>query len=129
MIDHLSLGVADLGRSATFYDAVLGALGYVRKWTSERGVGYGSPEAQPDEEPFAIVEQLAGPRAGGAACHVAFTAPTRGAVVAFHAAALVASGTDEGPPGLRPKYGPGYYAAFVRDLDGHKLEAVCHERA
>ena len=123
MISHLSLGVADLAAATAFYDAVLAPLGYVRLWTTERAAGYG---VEGPDEPFAL-HAVRDARAAGPGCHVALTAPTRGAVDAFHHAALAAAGTDEGPPGLRPRYGPGYYAAFVRDLDGHKIEAVCHE--
>jgi catechol 2,3-dioxygenase-like lactoylglutathione lyase family enzyme len=125
MIDHLSLGVSDLARSAAFYDAVLAPLGYVRLFTHDRAVGYGPPGAR--DEPFAVLkdaEYAKPPRQGG---HVAFRAADRQAVDAFHAAALRHGATDEGGPGLRPKYGAGYYAAFVRDPDGHRIEAVCHQ--
>jgi catechol 2,3-dioxygenase-like lactoylglutathione lyase family enzyme len=124
MIDHLSLGVSDLARAGTFYDAVLAPLGYVRLFTHERAVGYGSPGAR--DETFAVLAagESAGPARG---CHVAFRALTRLAVDAFHMTALQNGASDEGGPGLRPKYGEGYYAAFVLDRDGHRIEAVCHE--
>lgn len=125
MISHLSLGVSDLARSAAFYDAVLSTLGYVRLFTHERAVGYAPPGAR--DEPFAILAVADGARVAGAGCHVAFAAAERRAVDRFHAAALLGGAADEGAPGLRPKYGPGYYAAFVRDLDGHRLEAVHRE--
>ena len=125
MLDHLSLGTSDLARAAAFYDAVLAPLGYVRLWANDRGVGYGKPGAK--DEPFAIFGVGDRAHAPGPGWHVALTAPDRAAVDAFHAAALRAGATDEGGPGLRPKYGPGYYAAFVRDLDGYKIEAVFHE--
>jgi catechol 2,3-dioxygenase-like lactoylglutathione lyase family enzyme len=115
MIDHLSLGVSELARAAAFYDAILEPLGYVRLFSTERAVGYGAPGAK--DEAFAIL--AVGDRA--------LTAPHRGAVDAFHAAALRMGAVDEGAPGLRPQHGAGYYAAFVRDLDGHRLEAVFHE--
>jgi catechol 2,3-dioxygenase-like lactoylglutathione lyase family enzyme len=126
MIDHLSLGVADLARAAAFYDAVLVTLGYVRVLTLERAVGYGRPGDR-DEQ---LALHAAGDRARppGAGFHLALTAPNREAVDAFHAAAVRAGGIDEGAPGLRPQYGEGYYAAFVRDLEGHRIEAVLHER-
>lgn len=124
MLDHVSTGVPDLARAAAFYDVILGALGYVRLFSNERGVGYGRPGDK--DEAFAILAAGADARPPGARCHVAFAAPSRDAVDAFHAAALRAGGTDEGAPGLRPQYGEGYYAAFVRDLDGYRLEAVCH---
>ena len=125
MIDHISLGVSDLARAAAFYDAVLKPLGYVQLFGNARGVGYGPPRAR--DEAFAILAAGEHARPPGQGWHVAFSAPSRQAVDEFHAAALRAGGVDEGGPGLRPKYGVGYYAAFVRDLDGYKLEAVFHE--
>ena len=109
MLGHLSFGVADLQRAIAFYDAALGALGYARVWTAAAAAGYGEPGG--NDRP-------------GPGFHLAFVAQSRAAVERFHAAALAAGGTDEGAPGLRPHYGPNYYAAFVRDPDGHKLEAV-----
>lgn len=124
MLDHISLGVADLARAGAFYDAVLEPLGYVRLFTHERAVGYGPPGAR--DEAFAVL--AAGSEAKpGKGCHCAFAARDRAAVDEFHSTALRLGAADEGSPGLRPKYGPGYYAAFVRDLDGHRIEAVCHE--
>ena len=125
MIDHISLGVSDLARAAAFYDAVLASLGYVRLFSNERGVGYGTAGAK--DEQFAILAAGEHAKAPGVGCHLALAAPNRAAVDAFHTAALGIGATDEGAPGLRPKYGAGYYAAFVRDLDGYRLEAVCHE--
>ncbi|EPX59037.1 Lactoylglutathione lyase [Cystobacter fuscus DSM 2262] len=76
---------------------------------------------------FAIFEVGAQARAPGAGWHLALTASSRQAVDTFHAVALRMGAADEGAPGLRPHYGAGYYAAFIRDPDGHKLEVVCHE--
>ena len=125
MIDHISLGVADLLRAGAFYDAVLAPLGYVRVLTHSRALGYGSPGAR--DEVFAVLAVGDEAASRGKGCHVAFRAPTREAVASFHAIALQHGAVDEGTPGERPAYGPGYYAAFVRDLDGHRIEAVCHE--
>lgn len=127
MISHVSLGVSRLARSMAFYDAALAPLGYVRVWTKARGAGYGPPGTV--DETFAIVEGGEQARAAGAGSHLALAARDRAAVDGFHAAAMGAGAKDEGAPGLRPHYGPGYYAAFVFDPDGHKLEAVCHEGA
>jgi catechol 2,3-dioxygenase-like lactoylglutathione lyase family enzyme len=120
MLGHLSFGVADLARAVAFYDAALGALGCVRVWITETQAGYGLPGGT---DRLALKLQ-AGPMPPGPGFHLAFVAPDRAAVDAFHAAALRHGGTDEGAPGPRPHYGPSYYAAFVRDPDGHKLEAV-----
>jgi catechol 2,3-dioxygenase-like lactoylglutathione lyase family enzyme len=121
MLGHVSFGVSDLSRSTAFYDAVLAALGYERVWTGERGVGY----AEAGEGDKLNLFQQSGPAsAPGPGFHLAFNAPSRAAVDAFHAAALQAGGRDTGAPGPRPHYGTHYYAAFVLDPDGYKLEAV-----
>jgi catechol 2,3-dioxygenase-like lactoylglutathione lyase family enzyme len=125
VLDHISIGVHDLARAAAFYDAVLAALGYVRLFTHPRGIGYGKPGAK--DEAFAILSAGDDARSPGTGCHVAFAAPGRDAVDVFHATALREGGLDEGAPGPRPHYGERYYAAFARDLDGYRLEAVCHE--
>ena len=119
MISHVSLGVTDLARSCAFYDAVLAPLGQVRVWNHPDAVGYGVPDG-PDKLALFL---RADTHAAGPGFHLAFVAPTAEAVSAFHAAALVHGGTDAGVPGPRPRYGDGYFAAFVRDPDGHKLEA------
>ncbi len=126
IFDHLSLGVADLNRAAAFYDAALAPLGYVRLWRTTRSVGYG-PERFQGEAPLALILHGADARPPGPGFHLALAAPSRDAVDRFHAAAVTAGGVDEGPPGIREHYNPGYYAAFVRDLDGHRIEAVRHE--
>lgn len=123
MLDHVSLGVVGLARAGDFYDAVLATLGYVRLHANARGIQYGIAGSL-DEPPFAI---LAANEVAATRCfHLALRAPSPASVDAFHAAALSRGGVDDGPPGPRDAYGPGYYAAFVVDLDGHRLEAVCH---
>jgi catechol 2,3-dioxygenase-like lactoylglutathione lyase family enzyme len=121
VLSHLSFGVADLAKATAFYDAVLAALGYVRVWSNEDGVSYGEAGGNDKLALFVQASRVAPP---GAGFHLAFKAPSRAAVDAFHAAALRLGGRDEGAPGARPDYSPTYYAAFVTDLDGHKLEAV-----
>ncbi|HET9025704.1 MAG TPA: VOC family protein [Burkholderiaceae bacterium] len=121
MLHHISFGVADLERSAAFYDAVLGALGYVRVWSDATAVGYGQ-NAGADRLAIKLRGAAAAPP--GAGFHLALAAPSREAVSNFHAAALEHGGRSNGAPGLRPRYGPTYYAAFVADPDGHRLEAV-----
>jgi catechol 2,3-dioxygenase-like lactoylglutathione lyase family enzyme len=124
VIGHLSFGVADLARAASFYDRALAPIGFVRVWTSDSGVGYGPAGGNDKFALFAHPEA----RSPGHGFHLAFDAPNRSAVDAFHAAALEAGGKDAGAPGLRPHYGATYYAAFVVDPDGHKIEAVHQTR-
>jgi catechol 2,3-dioxygenase-like lactoylglutathione lyase family enzyme len=118
MIDHLSLAVRDLARSREFYAQALAPLGAAVQMEYEGGLGIGWP----GKPAF----WLSGSETPTSATHVAFIAPDRASVDAFHAAALAAGGKDNGPPGLRPHYHPSYYAAFVIDPDGHNVEAVCH---
>jgi len=120
MLSHLSLGVEDLAKATAFYEAVLAPLGFVCVWKNARGSGFGEPGG---DDRLALFGRPGEARAPGAGFHLCFAAPNRDAVDAFHAAALAAGGTDAGAPGLRPQYGPDYYAAFVVDPDGHKLEA------
>jgi catechol 2,3-dioxygenase-like lactoylglutathione lyase family enzyme len=128
MLHHISLGVADVEASARFYDAALAALGYVRVWSDirpgehDQAVGYGLPGGGDRLALKQAGQAIGAPYAG---FHVAFSAPSRESVDNFHAAALSAGGEDRGRPGLRERYGPNYYAAFVVDPDGHHLEAVC----
>ena len=122
MLSHLSLGVSDLARSVAFYDAALAPLGVERVWTHPQAAGYGPPGG---DDRLALFQRAPGegaPLAAGEGFHLAFFAPDADAVRAFHAAALAHGGTDKGPPGLRPRYGANYFAAFARDPDGHKLE-------
>ena len=125
VIDHLSLGVRDLAVSRSFYDAILAPLGYRRGYDHDEVSGYGLPEAHTLREqalPFWIGAEPQGAALNG---HICFSAPDR-AAVAFHKAALAAGARDNGAPGLRPQYHAFYYAAFVIDPNGYRLEAVCH---
>jgi catechol 2,3-dioxygenase-like lactoylglutathione lyase family enzyme len=120
MIDHTGIGVADVARSAAFYDAALGALGLRRvvqlpEDDGADGIGYGA------DYPVFWIDRFHPP---GVKQHTAFAAKRRADVDAFYAAALKAGGIDNGPPGLREGYPPGYYAAFVIDPDGNNIEAV-----
>jgi len=118
MFNHVSVGTRDLARASRFYDAALGALGYRRIMSEEFGNAWGL--AWPE---FWAALPAEGDATSGNGVHVAFIAPSREAVDAFHAAALAEGGSDAGAPGERD-YTPGYYAAFARDPDGNKLEAV-----
>lgn len=120
MIDHVSLAVADLARAATFYDAVLQPLGLQRLVERAGTIGFGKryPEVWLNLRP-GTASTLADTGA-----HIALRAPDEAAVRAFHAAALAAGGRDDGAPGPRRAAMTPYFGAFVRDLDGNKLEAV-----
>ena len=132
MLHHISFGVADIARAASFYDAVLAPLGYRRVWEDirpgevDQAVGYGISDGQ---DKFAIKQRSPGKLAPGPGFHLAFAAPDRAAVDAFHAAALAHGGSDQGKPGLRPDYGTNYYAAFALDPDGYWIEAVINAPA
>ncbi|CAG2132192.1 hypothetical protein LMG31506_00982 [Cupriavidus yeoncheonensis] len=126
MIDHTGVNVSDYGRSKAFYTAALGAIGIVPLMEIPASVtgsvdvaGFGPPgkpefwihAGTPNQPPL----------------HVAFRVDTRAAVDAFYQAAMAAGGRDNGAPGVRAHYHPGYYGAFVLDPDGHNIEAVCHK--
>jgi catechol 2,3-dioxygenase-like lactoylglutathione lyase family enzyme len=121
MIDHLSIGVRSVAKAKRFYDRILEPLGYKALSESPGSLGYGNGAIRlwVNETDRPVV---ADDRSG---LHLCFTASTRKSVDAFHAAALGAGGRDNGPPGLRADYGADYYAAFVIDPDGYRLEAYC----
>jgi catechol 2,3-dioxygenase-like lactoylglutathione lyase family enzyme len=121
MINHVSIGVSDISRSRQFYDSTLKPLGYTCLSEDDASLGYGNDRVQlwlgvakkpikPDME---------------SGLHFCFDASTRKSVDAFHKAALAAGGRDNGKPGLRADYGANYYAAFVIDPDGYRIEAYC----
>jgi catechol 2,3-dioxygenase-like lactoylglutathione lyase family enzyme len=125
MIDHISIGVRDIARTKRFYDAVLKPLGYTCLSESQGSLGYGQD---------AVALWISGtdrpvPADLKSGLHLCFVAPTSRGVEAFHAAALSNGGRDNGTPGLRADYGPDYYAAFVIDPDGYRLEAHCNRSA
>jgi catechol 2,3-dioxygenase-like lactoylglutathione lyase family enzyme len=117
MIDHVGFEVSDLERSGRFYDAVFGALGGRRMLDSPQAVAYGI------NAPMVwIVVRGRRPAAGYG--HMALTASGKAAVDAAHEAGLAHGGQDDGPPGRRPQYGSRYYAAYLRDPDGLRVEVV-----
>ncbi len=116
MYDHIGLKVKDLDASVRFYAGALEPLGHVVCSKDDSGAGIG---------PKGAAALWLNPGKPGAGTHVAFRAPSRKAVDAFHTAGLKAGGRDNGGPGLRKDYGPKYYAAFLFDPDGNNIEAVC----
>ncbi|MNN50349.1 Glyoxalase-like domain protein [compost metagenome] len=118
-ISHLSIGTNDFDRAKAFYDAVLPALGCRQIMAHPGAVAYGREYPE-----FWVQVPIDGrPASVGNGTHIGFLAETREAVQAFYQAALAAGATDDGAPGPRPEYGEPYYGCFVRDLDGHKIEA------
>ena len=121
MIDHVSIGVRDVAKTKLFYDAALKPLGYKCLSEGEGSLGYGADTVMlwisSTERPV--------PADMKSGLHFCLIAPTPRSVDAFHANALRSGGRDNGKPGLRADYGPGYYAAFVIDPDGYRLEAHC----
>ena len=123
MLDHVSVNVSDVARSRAFYEAALAPLGYRALMEPVPGiVGFFPPR----DESGAVGSFWVTNRVPLSAGHIAFTAPDRATVDAFHRAAVDAGGTDNGPPGPRPIYHEHYYSAFVLDPDGINVEAVCH---
>ncbi|MFO0585211.1 MAG: VOC family protein [Anaeromyxobacter sp.] len=127
MIDHVTVTVRDHARSRAFYLAALAPVGHGRLVELPPGPDGGVASGFCHEDGSDFWFREGAPQ--GRPVHVAFRAPTRAAVDAFHAAALAAGGRDNGAPGLRPQYHAHYYAAFVLDPDGNNVEAVCHEPA
>jgi len=125
MLDHVSITVSNIDRAEAFYDAVFAALGIPKVVSEPNRLGYGE-RARPDAPHRSYLSIRVGEAGRVQGRHWAFKAPDRAAVDAFHAAGLAAGGRDEGAPGLRAHYHPHYYAAFLRDPDGNRIEAVCH---
>lgn len=124
MIDHLGFPVSDYDRSKAFYAKALAPLGYTLIMeVGEAGSGHRAAGFGRGGKPDIWIGEEGGL---GGELHVAVTADDRATVDAFYHAAIAAGGRDNGPPGPRQHYHPNYYAAFVRDPDGHNVEAVCH---
>ncbi|HEV7135156.1 MAG TPA: VOC family protein [Steroidobacteraceae bacterium] len=119
MIDHISIGVRNVAASRRFYDAALKPLGYQCLSDSPGSLGYGA------KAPVLWISAADRPVAADnqSGLHFCFSAPSRKSVDAFHAAGVACGGRDNGPPGPRPDYGAGYYAAYLIDPDGYRIEA------
>jgi catechol 2,3-dioxygenase-like lactoylglutathione lyase family enzyme len=128
MLDHIGFSASDVEKSRRFYEITLAPLGIKvlmdlsPEITGEKNHYYGFGRDRPH---FWVGQSAVASRG----IHLAFSADTRAAVDAFYQAALAAGGTDNGAPGVRPHYHEHYYGAFVRDPDGHNIEAVCHKPA
>lgn len=121
MINHISIGTADIVTARKFYDAALKPLGYTCLSKDDTSLGYGADSAElwVLKSPHPVAQNAE------SGLHLCFDAPTRKSVDAFYKAALAAGGKDNGKPGVRENYSANYYAAFVVDPDGHRLEAYC----
>lgn len=128
LLDHVSLTVAGLDTARPFYDAVMQALGAAKVYDRPDALGYGE-RCGPGDAGHSYLSVLADPTQSVASVrrHWCFKATSRAAVDAFHAAGLAHGGRDDGAPGLRPHYHPHYYAAFLLDPSGNRIEAVCHD--
>jgi catechol 2,3-dioxygenase-like lactoylglutathione lyase family enzyme len=125
LIEHVSITVRDLARAKPFYRAVMDALGAVVAYEREDAIGFGERN-RPGDDGHSYISVYASPAATpDTRRHVCFRAKSEVMVRAFHAAGLASGGADEGPPGVRD-YHPSYFAAFLRDSEGNKLEAVFH---
>jgi len=121
MISHVSIGVRDLVKAGRFYDTALAALGYKRLYDSTDALGYG--EKSPELWVMKVERPVKPDEASG--LHLCFDAADRVGVDAFHKAGIKAGGRDNGKPGVRKDYGDNYYAAFLIDPEGYRLEAYC----
>ena len=117
MFDHVGLNVSDYERSRAFYEAALAPLGYRVVVAFDKSAGFG----QGDRPEFWVNQR----EPLGTGTHIAFVSDDRATVDAVYAAAIEAGGRDNGAPGIRERYNPNYYAAFVFDPDGNNIEAVC----
>ncbi len=125
MFSHITLGTMDWPRARPFWIAIMAVLDHPILLEHDAGIAFGPAIGM---KTFIGPAFDGNPPAPGNGVHIAYLAKDRTTVDAFHAAALANGGSDEGAPGLRPHYHPGYYGAYVRDPDGNKLQAVCHSK-
>src|SRR3989338_8932751 len=126
MIDHISIHVTDIKKSAAFYEAALGAIGY-KRLAGDFGGTVGFAVSGPQDASGSVwLSEVASDNPLTKEIHVAFAVPDVETVKKFYAAAMAAGGRDNGVPGLCPEYGPEYYGGFVFDPDGNNIEATCY---
>ena len=121
MLDHLSLGVRDLGQALKFFDATFAPLGYRRQHDNAKEASYGPGS----DRTFWLYPIAPGEPPSAAGMHIAFAAPTRAALDAAHRAAVALGATTAREPAHRPENGANYYGSVLVDPDGHRLELVC----
>jgi catechol 2,3-dioxygenase-like lactoylglutathione lyase family enzyme len=126
LLDHVSIGVPDLDAARPFYDAIMSALGAAKVYDRPQALGYGERCSQDDTASTCLAVYLDASAIGANKRHWCFKAATRAQVDAFFAAGLANGGRSDGDPGLRPHYHAAYYAAFLFDPAGNRVEAVCH---
>ena len=125
-LDHVSITVRDLARAKRFYDAVFSALGLKQVYEKPDALGYGERNRPNDDGHSYLSLYRSGAASADPRRHWCFRAQSAAQVRAFHAAGLAAGGKEAGAPGLRPHYHPAYYAAFLEDPEGNRVEAVFH---
>ncbi len=126
LLDHVSIGVPDLDIARRFYDAIMSTLGAVKVYDLPHALGYGERCTSQDTASTCLAVYVDQGAIGENKRHWCFKAASRAQVDAFYAAGLAAGGRSDGAPGLRSHYHPGYYAAFLYDPAGNRVEAVCH---
>lgn len=126
LLDHVSIGVADLDAARRFYDAVMGALGARKVYDRPGAIGYGERCSADDVLSSCLAIYLDASAISDSKRHWCFKAATREQIDRFYRSGISAGGRSCGEPGVRPHYHPRYYAAFLLDPAGNKIEAVCH---
>ncbi len=129
LLDHVSIGVPDIDQARPFYDAVMAALGAAKVYDRPNALGYGERCSANDPESTFLAVYLDPAEVGASKRHWCFKAASREQVHAFFEAGLATGGQSDGEPGLRPQYHGDYYAAFLIDPAGNRIEAVCHAAA
>ncbi|MDN7559818.1 VOC family protein [Burkholderia orbicola] len=126
LLDHVSIGVPDIDQARPFYDAVMAALGATKVYDRPNALGYGERCSASDPESTFLAVYLDPAEVGTSKRHWCFKAASHEQVQAFFEAGLATGGQSDGEPGLRPQYHGDYYAAFLIDPAGNRVEAVCH---